>query len=132
MSRPASRFNSLIKRTDKKKFYARFMVWSDSYETYLAARTITQKEGMAAGWIPYDKTWEYRVGVGRNEPHQRGMMALISGLGNRFIREIPAGDLRDIGIYRPFSVRTSSKVRNSRSWNRRRQSRSGARSARSQ
>jgi hypothetical protein len=36
--------------------YARYVVWPDSYEAYLTARTITDEANLPAGWQPMFET----------------------------------------------------------------------------
>jgi len=47
-----SRYRLLLSRLDKKKRYLVFLVWPDSYDTYLLARSISNHHGFAAGWRP--------------------------------------------------------------------------------
>jgi len=61
LKRPRSRFEQLVRRLDKRKYYARFLVWADSFDVYLEARRISQDLGLAAGWWPYPETYKYRV-----------------------------------------------------------------------
>jgi|GEM_PF-189624 len=46
------------------KHYLQFLVWSDSFETYISARQIAQKNEMLAGWQPQTMTGEYMISLG--------------------------------------------------------------------
>jgi len=61
LKRPRSRFERFVRALDKEKFYGRFLVWSDSFDTYLEARRIAQEAGLLAGWVPYDANYQYKV-----------------------------------------------------------------------
>ncbi|MEO0475796.1 MAG: hypothetical protein AAF085_07485 [Planctomycetota bacterium] len=52
MQRSSSRLKRSLLRMRRNKSYARFVVWPDSYEAYLAARTITDEANLPAGWQP--------------------------------------------------------------------------------
>jgi hypothetical protein len=58
---PGSEFRDVIARIDPRRFYARFLVWPDSFEAYLSARRIASDKGVPAGWEPQTRTDEYRV-----------------------------------------------------------------------
>jgi len=47
-----SRYRLLLTRLNKKEHYLVFLVWPDSYDTYLMARSISNHHGFAAGWRP--------------------------------------------------------------------------------
>jgi hypothetical protein len=51
----------------KQKVYAQFLVFPDSFEVYLEARSLADKYQVPAGWhIAYDRRWE----TGLNQPIQ--------------------------------------------------------------
>ena len=64
MQKPRSRYQNTMRRMNKQQQYAKFLVWADSYDTYLEARKLTHDRGLAAGWIPYDVNAEWRMTVG--------------------------------------------------------------------
>jgi len=49
---PRSRFQRMLTGLDKNKYYARFIVLPDSYEVYLAARSVAAQKNLLAGWDP--------------------------------------------------------------------------------
>ena len=55
-----SDFVCRLRTLDKDKQYLRFLVWSDSFDTYLEARRIVDASSLAAGWIAYDTDEEFR------------------------------------------------------------------------
>ncbi|NLF67437.1 MAG: hypothetical protein GX575_00135 [Candidatus Anammoximicrobium sp.] len=61
---PASRFQSVIRRLDPQKNYARFLVWPDSFDVYVEARTICDERGVLAGWEPYSESYQWKVSLG--------------------------------------------------------------------
>ncbi|MCH2182643.1 MAG: hypothetical protein MK108_11615 [Mariniblastus sp.] len=60
----SSQFQKDLRRLDPKKYYIRFLVTSDSYETYLIARSIAQSYGFAAGWQPQGPGWKFTGNMG--------------------------------------------------------------------
>jgi hypothetical protein len=56
-----SDFQQAVGKLNKNQHYLRFLVWTDSYETYLAARRIANKYRLPAGWQPVGGDTEYRV-----------------------------------------------------------------------
>lgn len=46
------------------KHYLQFLVWPDSFETYITARQIAQDEGILAGWQPQTMQGEYMISLG--------------------------------------------------------------------
>ncbi len=64
IQRSTSRFQQGLKRVDTKKYFAQFLVWPDSFETYLAARRVAADEGMLAGWQPMGTTEQYLTSLG--------------------------------------------------------------------
>lgn len=59
-----SRFERLAARADSQKHYLRFLVWPDSFETYLVAREIATKRNLLAGWAPKSPPDVHRVSLG--------------------------------------------------------------------
>jgi hypothetical protein len=53
-----------LQTLNPSKFYARFLVWPDSFETYLEARRVATQYGFSAGWAPQTTTAEYQVPLG--------------------------------------------------------------------
>ena len=37
-----------------------FLVWDDSFDAYMAARSVADAGGFSAGWDPYDQHKPYR------------------------------------------------------------------------
>jgi hypothetical protein len=64
ITKRTSLFNQSLKGIDPQKHYLEFRVWSDSYETYLAARNEAARQGISAGWTPYPETGEYWIAFG--------------------------------------------------------------------
>lgn len=62
--RPRSRFQRILAGIDPNKYYARFYVLPDSFEIYLAARAVTDKANLLAGWEPQPENWNYTAGLG--------------------------------------------------------------------
>ncbi len=62
--KPRSRFQKMLFVLDKNKYYARFIVLPDSYEVYLAAREVSAKAGLLAGWDPQGEGWQYTTHMG--------------------------------------------------------------------
>ena len=61
IERRSSVFQGMLRKIDPQKYYLRFLVWSDSFDVYLVARQLAAERDVMAGWIPYDKGWEYRI-----------------------------------------------------------------------
>ena len=66
LRRTNSEFASAIDQINPTQQYARFLVWTDSYETYLAARKICDEHGIMAGWQPFDEKGEWIISLGGN------------------------------------------------------------------
>ena len=64
LKRPTSEFGKAIEQINPEQQYARFLVWTDSYESYLAARKICDDRGIAAGWQPFDEKGEWIISLG--------------------------------------------------------------------
>ena len=63
MKRDASKLGRALKLATEKKKYIRFLVYPDSFEAYLTARSITDEAGVAAGWeIFRSDTWQIGLG----------------------------------------------------------------------
>ncbi len=63
IERSTSGYRKGVHRVDEKKFYAQFLVWPDSYETYLVSRRIATEAGMLAGWQPMSTGQQYYVSL---------------------------------------------------------------------
>jgi hypothetical protein len=65
LQRSSSNFRRSLFLLDKEQFYVRFHVWPDSFDTYLEARKIVDKQGLMAGWEPYlpDQPWQISLGA---------------------------------------------------------------------
>ena len=63
LSSASSQFQRRIKRVDIRKHYVRFLVWPDSFETYLEARKICSKRNLMAGWQAQTSSAEYTVNL---------------------------------------------------------------------
>jgi hypothetical protein len=50
-----SRFRQTLRTLDRTRSALQFLVWDDSFETYLAARKVADRAGFAAGWEPFDE-----------------------------------------------------------------------------
>jgi len=64
LTRPRSLFQRGLQSLDSTRWYASFMVWPDSFETYLTARSVAADIGFSAGWAPQDTTDNYEVYLG--------------------------------------------------------------------
>jgi len=63
MKRDASKLKRALKLAQDKKNYIRFLVYPDSFEAYLTARSVTDEAGVAAGWeIVRSDTWQIGLG----------------------------------------------------------------------
>jgi hypothetical protein len=63
IERPTSSFQRIARKAAQDGQYARFHVWSDSYEIYLQARKFTDSINLPAGWDPFniDQEWKPRL-----------------------------------------------------------------------
>jgi hypothetical protein len=50
------------------KFYIRFLVWNDSFDDYVAARSVCDEMEVLAGWEPYTVDYTWREGLGMTVP----------------------------------------------------------------
>lgn len=66
LARTNSRFHRLLNRLNPQLQYIDFRVFSDSFDTYLAARNAAAEAGFAAGWTPYSEAAEYWIPMGEN------------------------------------------------------------------
>jgi hypothetical protein len=62
--KPRSRFQRMLSTIDKNKYYARFIVLPDSYEVYLASRSVADHMGLLSGWDPQGAGWQYTTNLG--------------------------------------------------------------------
>lgn len=63
VDRSASAYGKALAQINVNKQYARFLVWPDSYEVYLAARDECDKRGVAAGWQPFSEKAEWQLSL---------------------------------------------------------------------
>ncbi len=59
-----SELRRVLKRLDPAKFYVRFLVWSDSFDAYVAGRNVCDELNVLAGWEPYNTDFQWKVGLG--------------------------------------------------------------------
>jgi outer membrane biosynthesis protein TonB len=59
-----SYFQRRMKRVDVHKNYVQFLVWPDSFETYLEARNFCSKRNLMAGWQAQTTKAEYTIDLG--------------------------------------------------------------------
>ncbi|MFT7640710.1 MAG: hypothetical protein ACI9G1_002454 [Pirellulaceae bacterium] len=50
ISAPTSDYIRQLKQIDPSKYYLQFIVWPDSFETYIKAREMATSQGILAGW----------------------------------------------------------------------------------
>ena len=62
----SSRFHQMLRQMNSGRHYIDFRVFSDSLDTYIAARNVATTAGFTAGWIPYAANAEYRIPLGEN------------------------------------------------------------------
>lgn len=63
-----SDFRRALRQLNPQKYYATFLVWNDSFETYVEARRICDEMGILAGWTPLAEDYVYKVGLGISVP----------------------------------------------------------------
>ncbi|MBI1368376.1 MAG: hypothetical protein GC162_06945 [Planctomycetes bacterium] len=61
LSAPQSDYQQAVRAANKTTQYARYLVWPDSFETYIAARAIAADADMMAGWEPMTLNSEWSV-----------------------------------------------------------------------
>ncbi len=54
-----SKFGRRIRQLDGKRFYAKFLVWPDSFEVYIEARKLCSDRDLLAGWKAQTSQAEY-------------------------------------------------------------------------
>jgi UDP-N-acetylglucosamine pyrophosphorylase len=59
----SSKFKKKLDSLKKNKQFLSFIVWSDSFDTYLEARRIANASNFAAGWFAYDSSEEFRYSL---------------------------------------------------------------------
>ncbi|MCH2180090.1 MAG: hypothetical protein MK106_14930 [Mariniblastus sp.] len=64
LTNKSSKFQKDLRGLDPNKYYLRFFVTSDSFETYLIARSVAQSYGFSAGWIPQNPDWRFVGNMG--------------------------------------------------------------------
>lgn len=57
-------YQKVLRAANPRQQYARYMVWSDSYETYVEARKIADEKGLLAGWQAFPENAEWRINLG--------------------------------------------------------------------
>lgn len=62
IAKRTSQFHRWIQGIDPSRFYLEFRVFGDSFDEYLAARNAAARQGLSAGWTPYDAKAEYWIG----------------------------------------------------------------------
>jgi len=63
MKRETSKFRRTLKMAEEKKKYIRFLVYPDSFEAYLTARSLADEAEIPAGWeIIRSDTWQAGLG----------------------------------------------------------------------
>lgn len=67
ISRGTSAYRNAIRKMNSQKVWVRFYVWSDSFETYLMARSIAEQQGLSAGWVPRDGAKNFIVDISFNK-----------------------------------------------------------------
>jgi hypothetical protein len=65
LASPEASFRRALARLDPERHFLRFWVWSDSFETYLAARRIAEEAGFAVGWEVLAEDEPLQGGLGR-------------------------------------------------------------------
>jgi len=60
----SSQLQQRIKRIHVREHYVRFLVWPDSFRTYLEARKICSKRNLMAGWQAQTTPDEYTIDLG--------------------------------------------------------------------
>ena len=71
LARRTSPYQKGLQTLDPSKVFARFLVWPDSFETYLEARRVATDYGCLAGWSPQTTPAEYQAPLGGNLPWVR-------------------------------------------------------------
>jgi hypothetical protein len=61
--RSTSAYARSLAQINPATHYARFLVWPDSYEVYLAAREECDKRNIPAGWQPFSAEAEWRISL---------------------------------------------------------------------
>lgn len=64
LRRRSSMYQRALQTLDPSKFYIQFLVWPDSFESYLEARNIATENGLLAGWSPETRPDEYSAPLG--------------------------------------------------------------------
>ncbi len=57
-----------LKQQHGDSFYLRFLVWDDSFDAYVAARSVCDEMDVMAGWEPYTVSYTWREGLGLTVP----------------------------------------------------------------
>ncbi len=67
VQRRNSDYQEILHAKKNDAHYLRFLVWGDSFETYLKCRQISESLGFAAGWIGYDNGEEFQIVLNREK-----------------------------------------------------------------
>ncbi len=62
-----AKWAEVVRDAGSRKRYLRYMVKPDSFDTYLAARRVTDKIGVPAGWEVRPKGWAYHHTLGKKK-----------------------------------------------------------------
>ncbi len=70
---PSSRYQRTLRAIDREKQFVRFLVWPDSFETYIAARDVLEKYRIPAGWLIYTAdqwrfAWDFGIKLRGEKP----------------------------------------------------------------
>lgn len=60
----SSRFQASVRRMGTQNNYARFLVWPDSFDVYVEARSICDERGVLAGWQPCTEDYQWKITLG--------------------------------------------------------------------
>jgi hypothetical protein len=71
LAQPSSSFRRELRRMSPHRAYLRYMVWADSFDTYLAARAASDIERFAAGFLPFEPDTEITQPLTRNVSNRR-------------------------------------------------------------
>lgn len=64
LATPRSRFRKdVLSQLDTSKYYGRFYVLPDSFDVYVAARSVFSDQGILAGWEPQNEDWVYTTHI---------------------------------------------------------------------
>jgi hypothetical protein len=64
LASPTSRYQQALRRMHPERHYARFLVWNDSFDVYVAARHQCDERGVPAGWEPQTQDFQWKTPLG--------------------------------------------------------------------